>query len=126
MKRLSVLTGILMILIVAYHYQVCNNYEKKFDAGREYWINELTDIIYSLPGLTYFAYERDLDTNKKNIGIRYSTFFMEKSKAYLGIKHVPWDKWSIEEKMYLCAYGSSGNKLNKQDLKELTKRYGVK
>lgn len=41
-------------------------------------------------------------------------------------KSTPWSALTIQDKMFLCAYGSSGNKLNKQDLKELTERYGVK
>jgi hypothetical protein len=39
-------------------------------------------------------------------------------------KETPWDSLSIQDKMFLCAYGSSGNKLSKQDIKEITERYG--
>ena len=42
------------------------------------------------------------------------------------IHNTPWNELSIQEKMYLCAYGSSGNKLSKQDLKEITEKYGAK
>jgi hypothetical protein len=41
-------------------------------------------------------------------------------------KSTPWDSLSIQDKMFLCAYGSSGNKLNREDLKEITERYGAK
>lgn len=43
------------------------------------------------------------------------------------ISHITaWNSIDIKDKMVLCAYGSSGNKLGKQDLKEITERYGVK
>ena len=41
--------GILAVLIGAYHCWVCDNYEKKIDAGREYWIEELSDVIRYSP-----------------------------------------------------------------------------
>lgn len=47
------------------------------------------------------------------------------SIVYNSLHNTPWQVLTIQDKMFLCAYGSSGNKLNKQDLAEITKRYGV-
>lgn len=37
----------------------------------------------------------------------------------------PWSSLSIQNKMVLCAYGSSGNKLNKNDMKEIEDIYAA-
>ena len=39
-------------------------------------------------------------------------------------KTTPWNDLSIQDKMFLCAYGSSGNKLSKKDLVEIERKYG--
>ena len=44
--------------------------------------------------------------------------------TYGSIKNVPWDEFTLEEKMLLCAYGSPGNKLSDTDVQEVIEKYG--
>ena len=113
------------IIIIAVFIKISYDKDIELQDIREAYIGSSGKLICQLPGLTYIEYVRSLD-NKRLVEVKYSTFFIEKSFRYGHIKNVPWDDWTIEEKMYLCAYGSSGNKLNKKDIEEIEKRYGVK
>jgi len=86
-------------------------------------MNELIELLSQLPGLSYEEHVMTLDNPPELVHIRYSTAFIDKSHAFGGIKNVPWDKWTIQEKMYLCAYGSSGNKMSKEDIQEIREKY---
>ena len=43
---------------------------------------------------------------------------------YGSIKTTPWDEFLIREKMFLCAYGSPGNKLSADEIQEIMLKYG--
>ena len=42
------------------------------------------------------------------------------------IHDLPWSYWTIQEKMFLCAFGSSGNRLNKDDMQKIQEKWGPK
>jgi hypothetical protein len=44
---------------------------------------------------------------------------------YGSIKDTPWEEFTIKEKMLLCAYGSSGNKLSSRDMFKVFRKYGT-
>lgn len=40
------------------------------------------------------------------------------------IKQTPWDEFTLQEKMLLCAYGSPGNKMSQEDIARIGEVYG--
>jgi hypothetical protein len=109
---------------VVYHVYICDEYEVKINKIKSLQLEDKEYYINMLPGISY--YRHNIDENGRIFDVSYSTTFMDKSFTFgRGVmKDVPWSEWSIEEKMYLCAYGSSGNKLNKKDMQEIKERYG--
>lgn len=52
--------------------------------------------------------------------------YQEHIAQHGSLHDTPWKEFTIQEKMYLCAYGSSGNKLTKNDMTEVQKLYGAR
>lgn len=113
---------------------------------RDYYMDEskrLREIKDNVIVCKYFATDGDVRSYlyKLALGESYMVDFLPEPKIKLvrvslfrGIrsdmpdmpieKSTPWDSLSIQDKMFLCAYGSSGNKMSKLDIKEIVKRYG--
>ena len=56
--------------------------------------------------------------------IRRSARTFEACHKYGDLHSTPWSFFTIDEKMYLCAYGSSGNKLSNKEIDQIRKKYG--
>ena len=75
-------------------------YKNGFDEGRE--VPKITIKGYSVWG---------------EIQAKYCS-------KYGTIHDTPWEEFNIREKMFLCAYGSPGNKLSAEDGLEILDEYG--
>lgn len=118
------------------------SYLKKYYAQRQAYSHLLTtkDMV------TVIKYLRKKDnsyqsyTTKLSPEISWQSFDLYKDEyakpvkivLYRGLQGLPqtpieketsWDSLSIQDKMFLCAYGSSGNKLNREDINQIEKEY---
>lgn len=59
-------------------------------------------------------------------GIVFGNRIADLQKEYGSMKDTPWNEFTIQEKMYLCAYGSPGNRMNHKDINQLILQYGPK
>ncbi len=57
-------------------------------------------------------------------GSVWHTLWIKYGPEYGTIHNTPWEKFNIKEKMFLCAYGSTGNKMSVEDLTEVIANYG--
>ena len=108
------------IYFAASYYVKCLEVEKELDQQEGKYMEVVKDLFFYFPGA------REIGWFPRSTGkfqVTYETSFSDKAKQYGGIKNVPWDNWTIEEKMYLCAYGSSGNKLSQKDIQEIKNKY---
>ncbi len=56
--------------------------------------------------------------------VNYETAVENVYKGRVKIKEVPWDEFDIKQKMLLCAYGSSGNRMSVRDIVEVISEFG--
>jgi len=67
------------------------------------------------------GYNRCLQDYAGPISIQTNIQFV--GQRYGSIHNTPWDQWTIQQKMYLCAFGSSGNKFNDRDMQKIKEKY---
>jgi len=46
-------------------------------------------------------------------------------EQYMSIHEVPWDSFTVQEKMFLCAFGSPGNKMDVDEFQEAMLLFGT-
>jgi hypothetical protein len=76
-------------------------YDKGYDAGHRHGYNDAW-INFSMQEARWNAYKT----------------------KYGSIHDTPWEEFDIREKMFLVAYGSSGNRFSDKDLDEIEKKFG--
>jgi len=72
------------------------------------------------------AYEKGKQETARLTSIRLTQLYQQlyhRSKNYGSLHETPWSEFTIEEKMYLCAFGSSGNKFSQDDMGEIKEKY---
>lgn len=73
-------------------------------------------------------YVRGLKDGAEGIKVEYNSvwriLWAKYGPKYGSIHATPWEEFELEEKMFLCAYGSPGNTLSRQDMMDVANKYG--
>lgn len=75
------------------------------------------------------AYEEGLQKGMAGVKVEYGSpwhgiWSKALSLGYPSVHDTPWNEFTIQEKMFLCAYGSPGNSLSDEEIGEIKEVYG--